>query len=162
MEDELSEEARAVTGDRAILNHTARVVTAYLERNELTWDMIPEVVLIVGRAFRDLRAGGVTDPQPEHVEFRRRKVIPDNPVVPREKLVTHDQVSCACCGFTGKTLKRHLWAEHGLTPADYLAHYHLPLDLKLTAPAYSETRSNWAKQSRLGQVPWGKTPTKVA
>ena len=48
-------------------------------------------------------------------------------------------------------LKRHLGAEHQLTPDEYRTRYELPRDYPLVAPDYAETRSKLATQIGLGR-----------
>jgi predicted transcriptional regulator len=50
-----------------------------------------------------------------------------------------------------KTLKRHLKSAHGMTPEEYRDKWGLPRNYPMAAPAYSERRSEMAKQLGLGQ-----------
>jgi predicted transcriptional regulator len=50
---------------------------------------------------------------------------------------------------TYKLLKRHL-TSHGLTPAEYRTRFGLPADYPMTAPGYSQQRSEVAKAAGLG------------
>lgn len=73
------------------------------------------------------------------------------PAVPVERSVTHDAVICLHCGRAGKSLKRHIGLAHGQTPEQYIAYWGLSADYPLTAPSYSERRSELAKASGLGR-----------
>ena len=50
-------------------------------------------------------------------------------------------------------LKRHLMAEHGMTPAEYRAKWGLGPDYPMIAPTYSAQRQAFAKQIGLGRKP---------
>jgi hypothetical protein len=67
--------------------------------------------------------------------------------------VRPEYVVCLDCGYRGKTLRRHISSRHGLSRAEYLRRWGLSRDHLLTAPAYSERRSNLAKQLGLGRKP---------
>src|SRR5262249_53363487 len=58
---------------------------------------------------------------------------------------------CLDCGYRGKTLRRHISSQHGLSANEYLKRWGLRQDHPLTAPAYSEHRSALAKQLGLGR-----------
>ena len=62
-----------------------------------------------------------------------------------------DAIVCLVCGARFKILRRHLAADHGLTPEAYRAHWGLPADYPLVAPDYADTRSRLAKQAGLGR-----------
>ena len=79
------------------------------------------------------------------------------PAVPIRKSVNHEYLVCLDCGLKTKTLKRHLRTVHELSPAAYKAKWRLPADYPITAPAYSEERSAYAKSVGLGRRP-GKPP----
>ena len=66
------------------------------------------------------------------------------PPVPIKKSVTPDYLISLEDGRRYKSLKRHL-AGKGLTPAEYRLKWCLPSDYPMTAPAYSERRSQLAK-----------------
>ncbi len=50
-----------------------------------------------------------------------------------------------------KSLKRHLSAEHGMTPDEYRTMFGLPKDYPMVAPAYAKQRSSLAKSLGLGR-----------
>jgi len=62
-------------------------------------------------------------------------------------------VICLDCGFRGKTLRRHISKQHGLSRDEYRQRWGLRSDHPLTAPAYSEQRSTLAKEVGLGRKP---------
>ena len=72
------------------------------------------------------------------------------PAVPIRKSVQPDFVTCLEDGRQFKSLKRHLAAAYGLTPAAYRAKWNLPADYPMVAPNYAATRSALAKANGLG------------
>ena len=73
------------------------------------------------------------------------------PAVPVRRSVSRDAVICLECGLRAKTLRKHLHTRHHLTPEAYRRRWGLPADHLLTAPSYSERRSQSAKQLGLGR-----------
>jgi predicted transcriptional regulator len=65
--------------------------------------------------------------------------------------VKPDYIVCLDCGAKVKTLKRHLQSAHGLTPQQYRERWELKRDYPMTAPAYSERRSQMARDLGLGR-----------
>ena len=78
-----------------------------------------------------------------------------NPAVRISQSATRNYVVCLDCGWRGKTLTRHIRAKHGLNENDYRARWSLPSTHHLSARAYSEKRSAWAKQLGLAQSKTG-------
>jgi len=70
--------------------------------------------------------------------------------------VGKDAIICLDCGKGFKTLKRHLNAEHDMSPAEYRARWQLSKDYPLVAPSYSKRRSATAKKIGLGRKPKAK------
>jgi predicted transcriptional regulator len=66
-----------------------------------------------------------------------------------QSLASPDYILSLINGKPYKTLRRHL-TKHGLTPEEYRARYHLPLDYPMVAPSYAEKRSDLAKELGLG------------
>jgi predicted transcriptional regulator len=56
-------------------------------------------------------------------------------------------------GFRAQTLRRHLRVQHGLGVDEYRARWNLLFDHPVTAPAYSQRRSEMAKELGLGRRP---------
>jgi predicted transcriptional regulator len=73
--------------------------------------------------------------------------------VPIRRSVTEDHIVCLEDGKKLKMLKRHLLADHGLTPAEYRARWGLRPDYPMVAPGYSAQRQALAKQNGLGRKP---------
>lgn len=75
----------------------------------------------------------------------------EKPAVPVRKSIQPDYLVCLECGEQGKMLKRHLHAQHQLTPDQYRAKWGLPRDYPMVAPNYAAARSHLAKELGLGQ-----------
>jgi len=119
---------------------TATIVSSYVrhqtvEASQLS-DLITTVLRTIGQLGQPVQSAEVLVPA---VSVRRS--------------VHHDYVVCLDCGWRGKTLRRHISARHGLTGNEYLRRWGLPSDHRLTAPAYSEQRSETAKSLGLGRKP---------
>jgi predicted transcriptional regulator len=78
------------------------------------------------------------------------------PAVEIRRSVFPDHLICLEDGAKLKTLKRHLSAEHGLTPEAYRAKWNLPANYPMVAPDYAKARSRMAKAAGLGRN--AKTP----
>ena len=101
----------------------------------------------------------VEEPQPEPEPEPVAVAVADSerpiPAIPIEKSVTDDLIYCLENGKGFKTLKRHLWNSHGLTPEAYRKKWGLPEDYPMVAPNYSARRSATAKKIGLGRRPRG-------
>ena len=73
------------------------------------------------------------------------------PVMPPEKAVGNEAISCLVCGKSFKTLKRHLKNAHDMTPQQYRAAFGLDKDYPLVAPNLSQQRAKVAKDRGLGE-----------
>jgi predicted transcriptional regulator len=117
----------------------AKIVGAYLRRNQVPPDQLASLITTVYQAL-----GGLGKPATEAVVER-------TPAVSIRRSVHHDHVVCLDCGWRGQMLRRHVTTAHGLTVEQYRARWNLPADHAMTAPAYSERRSTMAKQIGLGR-----------
>jgi predicted transcriptional regulator len=117
----------------------AKIVAAYVRRNQLGADQLPSLISTVHGALQQL---GKPAAEAEG---------PRTPAVTIRRSVQHDRVTCLDCGWAGSVLRRHLTTRHRLTPDQYRARWKLPADHPLTAPGYSERRSTMAKQFGLGR-----------
>jgi predicted transcriptional regulator len=115
----------------------AKIVSGYVRKNQLSPTDIPTLINTV---YQSLLALG-KPPEPE----------PPTPAVPIRRSVTRNYVVCLECGWQGHTLRRHIQAKHGVTADEYRARWKLPSHHALVAPAYSERRSEIAKELSLGQ-----------
>jgi predicted transcriptional regulator len=127
-------EQRSTSADREL---AAKIVTAYLRHNPLGADQIGTLISTVHQALGHLG-------EPAEVTIER------TPAVSVRRSVHHDYVVCLECGQQGQTLRRHL-ATHGLTVEEYRARWNLSQEHPIVAPAYTERRSQLAKQRGLGR-----------
>ena len=115
----------------------AYVVAAYIGANHVADETIPELIRSVHATFASL---GV---KPAAEELR--------PAVPIRKSVFLNYIVCLEDGIKLKTMRRHLWSEHKMTPETYRERWKLPDDYPMVAPHYSAQRSDLAKQIGLGR-----------
>jgi predicted transcriptional regulator len=125
-------------------DETAKIVSAYVKRNQISAADIPDLITQVGASLY-----GLNKPFPS-VEVRE-------PAVTIRKSVTPDTVICLECGWKGKMLKRHL-AGHGIDEAGYRQRWGLKRDHVLTAPNYTLRRSELAKSFGFGRTGRGAAP----
>jgi predicted transcriptional regulator len=137
MSEEQSEK-RTPHGD--LLRMTTDVVAAYLGKNEVAAEQIPEVINTVFGSLRDLEGGAV-----------EIKAEPPKPAVSIRKSVAPDYIVCLEDGKKLKMLKRHLRTMYNMSPDEYRAKWNLPSDYPMVAPNYAKQRSEFAKQIGLGR-----------
>lgn len=116
---------------------TAEVVSAYVSRNEINADTLPDLIHRVYEAFASV---GRVEPVPE-------KPVP---AVPLKKSVFPDYIVCLEDGKKLKMLKRHLKTAYNMTPEEYRERWGLPHDYPMVAPSYASHRSTLARQIGLG------------
>src|ERR1051326_2543477 len=125
---------------------TTDIVAAFARHNQVSADQLAGLISTVHQPLSDLGKPG-------------EEVVERTPAVSIRRSVHRDYVICIECGWCGFMLRRDLSSAHGLTPAEYRARWRLSSEHPLTAPAYSERRSNLAKQIGLGQHRRGAEPT---
>ncbi|HMK89736.1 MAG TPA: MucR family transcriptional regulator [Methylocystis sp.] len=121
----------------------AQILSSYLSNNSVAPADLPSVIDAVKKAFGGGAAPSSVAPADEAKKWQ--------PAVPVKKSVSPDSVICLCCGGSFKSLKRHLQAEHGLTPDEYRAAFSLKSDHPIVAPNYAAQRSALAKSLGLGR-----------
>jgi predicted transcriptional regulator len=119
---------------------TTKIVGSYLRHHTVGASELPNLITSVHRALTEAER-----PIPPEV--------PLTPAVSVRQSVRQDSVTCLDCGYRGKTLRRHIRSQHGLSANEYLKRWGLRQDHPLTAPAYSAHRSTLAKQLGLGRKP---------
>src|ERR1700716_3596473 len=119
---------------------TSQNVAAYVRKNLIPTDQIGGLISSVHSTLSGLGNEVVEEP-------------PRVPAVSVRRSVHADYIICIECGYKGKMLKRHLQSRHGLSVAQYKTRWKLPSDYPMTAPDYSEQRSQLAKQIGLGRGP---------
>jgi predicted transcriptional regulator len=124
-----------------IVTLTADIVSAHVSNNSVAANDLPNLIRSVYSAL-----SGVT--AEEIVEAERPE-----PAVSVRASVQKDAITCLECGASMKLLKRHLTAEHGMTPDAYRARWDLDADYPLVAPSYAERRKELAVEMGLGKAP---------
>jgi predicted transcriptional regulator len=119
----------------------ADIVSAFVSNNAVPASELPGLIQTVHECLKRIVEGAKAEPA---VEAKP-------PAVPIKRSVTENFVVCLECGKKFKSLKRHLHAEHGLSPDEYRSKWALNRDYPMVAPAYATARSALAKQMGLGQ-----------
>ncbi len=120
-----------------LLGLTEKIVSAHVGNNAVARADLPDLIKTVHTALTNITTAGETPPKP-------------NPAVPIKKSVTPNQIVCLEDGKKFKMLKRHLKADHNMTPKEYRERWGLASDYPIVAPKYAEKRSALAKKIGLG------------
>ena len=120
-----------------LLARTTEIVAAHLCKNAVPINQVPALINDIHQALAGL---GVEEPDL-------------TPAVPIKRSVRKATIVCLECGWSGKMLKRHLSAAHGLGVKEYRVRWGLPSDYPMVAPNYSARRSEMAKKIGLGRKP---------
>ena len=114
----------------------AKILSAYVTRNNVPADVLPELLLQVHRSIATLGRPSTTSiDRPTDAQIRA-SIRPDS-------LISFED------GKPYKTLRRHLTIR-GLSPETYREKYGLPADYPMTSVSYSAQRSQLAKDLGLG------------
>lgn len=118
----------------------SEITAAYLSRQAVTLEALPGVITAIALAVQGLYVppAPVVEPQPE-------------PAVPIKRSVTADAIICLDCGTKHTSIRRHLRTAHDLSPDAYRERWGLPPDYPMVTAAYSQRRSDLAKQHGLGR-----------
>jgi len=138
-----------VSAPAADLYRVVRIVGSYVRHHQVEPGQLTRLIVEVDRALADL--GQAAPPAP----------APQQPAVPIRQSVRSEYVVCLECGLRSRMLRQHLQVQHGLGVDKYRARWNLPSDHPVTAPAYSQRRSELAKKLGLGRqrVPVEPPPT---
>jgi predicted transcriptional regulator len=117
------------------------IVAAYVSRNAVAADAVPDIIRSVHKALEGLSREAAA-PVPEE----RRK-----PAVSIGRSIQEDYIVCLEDGKKLKMLKRYLRSRYDLSPEDYRKRWGLPPDYPMVAPAYAARRSDFAKKIGLGR-----------
>lgn len=120
----------------------AEIVMAYVANNVLPAASLPGLIGSVHAALAGLGSTAVPGAAEQDGERPTAAAI--------KKSITHDALISFIDGKPYKSLKRHL-TTNGLDPYSYRERYGLPSDYPMTAPSYSERRSELARSLGLGQ-----------
>ena len=123
-----------------LLRLGADIVSAYVSRNAVAADAVPDIIRTVHQALEGLSRGA-----PAPIEEKAK------PAVPIGRSVQHDFIVCLEDGKKLKMLKRYLRSRYDMSPDDYRRRWNLPPDYPMVAPAYAARRSDFAKKIGLGR-----------
>ena len=124
-----------------LTNLASEIVAAYVANNSVPAADLPGLIRSIHQTLGTL--GQAPSPTTEAEQ--------PQPAVPIKKSVTEDYLISLFDGRKFKSLKRHLSAEHGMTPDEYRTMFSLPKDYPMVAPAYAKQRSSLAKSLGLGR-----------
>jgi predicted transcriptional regulator len=133
----MTNESRSASVERTLA--AAKIVGAYVRRNQIAPDQIASLISTVHEVFANLGISVAASP------------VERTPAVSIRRSVHRDHVICLDCGRKAQVLRRHLSTAHGLTVEQYRERWNLPANHAMTAPSYSERRSTMAKQFGLGR-----------
>lgn len=128
------------TGVEEVLSLATGIVSAFVSRNSVSQNDLPDLIRSVHQALQ-----GLGHPAPTPLEERAK------PAVPINKSIQHDFIVCLEDGKKLKMLKRYLRSRFDMSPDDYRRRWGLPPDYPMVAPAYAARRSDFAKQIGLGK-----------
>jgi predicted transcriptional regulator len=134
-------EGEPMAGEPNMLRLTAEIVAAHLAKNSVAPADVPRLIEEVYRTLATV--GQAEPPEPER----------PRPAVPIKRSVTPDYLVCLEDGRKLKALKRHLRADHNMTPDQYRERWGLPLGYPMVAPNYAARRSAMAREFGLGGRP---------
>ena len=123
-----------------LLRLGAEIVAAYVSRNAVAVDTVPEIIRSVHQTLEGIARGPSAAPE------ERPK-----PAVPINRSVQHDYIVCLEDGKRLKMLKRYLRSRYEMSPDEYRRRWGLPPDYPMVAPAYAARRSAFAKEIGLGR-----------
>jgi predicted transcriptional regulator len=125
-----------------LLRLGAGIVAAYVSRNSVSAESVPDIIRTVHHALEGIsRGGAVSAPTEERPK----------PAVPIGRSIQHDYIVCLEDGKRLKMLKRYLRSRYNMSPDEYRRRWGLAPDYPLVAPAYAARRSDFAKQIGLGR-----------
>ena len=119
-----------------LLTHTSDIVASHTSHNA-----VPSTDLsgLIETVFNTLSGLGAPPAEPEQ-----------KPMVPIEKSVGKQFITCLECGKEQKMLKRHLHTAHDTNPDEYRAKWRLAGNYPMVAPVYAALRSRLAKEIGFG------------
>lgn len=138
------------------------IVAAYVSKNQVSLEDLPSLIKVVrenlglrGTAFgpATIKAQSMSDLESaannNSAGGNQRKAR--EPAVAIGSSVKASYICCLEDGKQFKTLRRHLNAEHGLSPEEYRARWNLPPNYPMVAAQYASRRSHLAKAIGLGR-----------
>lgn len=129
---------------------TTGIVAAYVQKHFVPTAELAKLIASVHEALDGIQASSTT--------VVATPVKKQKSSVSIQKSVTDEFIICLEDGERFKSMKGHLGSKYNLTPDQYRAKWGLSEDYPMVAPAYSEKRSQLARDHRFGQKRSGKTP----
>jgi predicted transcriptional regulator len=123
-----------------LIELTAEIVSAYVSHNSLPSAEITALIEAVKNKLEQIRSG-----RPSEAPLGGKQ-----PAVGIKRSIAPDYLVCLEDGKKFKSLKRHLRAEHDMTPDQYRQKWGLSDDYPMVAPNYAQSRSQLAKTMGLG------------
>lgn len=123
-----------------------QIAAAYFGNSHVT---PAEIATVINQIASSMAAVGAAEAPEAAVEAAVQTKLTPAQI---RRSITRDAVISFEDNKPYKTMRRHL-ASRGLTPDEYRSKWGLPRDYPMVAPAYSETRSNLAKERGLGGRP---------
>lgn len=123
-----------------LIELTAEVVAAYVSNNPVQAAALPDLIASVHASL-----AGINKPADP-------PALAQVPAVDPKRSVFPDHLVCLEDGKKFRTLRKHLWSEHNLTPDEYRTKWDLPGNYPMVSPNYSATRSALAKAAGLGKA----------
>jgi predicted transcriptional regulator len=122
----------------------AAIVAAYVSNNQVSQADLPVLLKSLVRAISIVEQPG--SPAPTAARDHGEK-----PAVPIRKSISDEYLICLEDGARVKLLKPYLMRQFNMTPAEYRAKWHLPVDYPMVAPNQHAMRSQVARTSGLGR-----------
>jgi predicted transcriptional regulator len=123
---------------------TTDIVASYVTSNQIPASELPS---LISKVFGALT--GIDSPAPVEAVAEGPKKLTAGQI---RKSIAAEGITCFACGKSFKTLRRHIRAEHGFDPGEYIAAFGLPRDYPMVSEATSKMRSDFAKSIGLGQM----------
>ena len=141
-------DATTVQPETDLVTSSAQIVSSYVSHNSVRPEELAALLGKIHAALQALSTPPVTAP------------LRAEPAVSIKRSLSADRLICLECGKAFHSLKRHLTAQHDLTPDQYRAKWDLRLDYPMVAPNYAQRRSELAKRIGLGRK--SKAPRRKA
>ncbi|MFK0689203.1 MucR family transcriptional regulator [Mesorhizobium sp. IMUNJ 23033] len=145
----MADDSNNARKDIDLLELTAHIVSAYVEKNRLPASGLSDLIASVSASISGLGQSAVPE------------AAPLVPAVNPRRSVTPDYIICLEDGKKFKSLKRHLGVHFGLSPEAYRTKWGLPSDYPMVAPNYAASRSALAKSIGLGRKAAAPEPVKT-
>lgn len=152
-----------MSNPKTIAEMTTELVKTFLEYNQIDVDQLPDVILGVHKAMKQVVWDTGENQHREEVEaitVVEQEVIPppdwrsskrkQEPAVPIANSVTPDYIVCLEDGKRFKTMRHHLRKAYNMSPEDYRRKWGLAEDYPITAPNYTKARKLIANRVGLG------------